>query len=326
MPRADISSDPSTTSQARLVRETTPVFSRSHGRLGNLSALVPRPPNLVACDLSGGFEFVSAMGLWDLYLQIAGSLGPRRRRGRQRCPRKGRKGVTIGVEAWNFNRKVLDIQTFLSSLHCAWKMPSLHPSMRSAASSLFELVNQGSPAMQRSLPWTGVRSCVCSTLQFPVAIGAPSMSNHPIRARHPPSPCDSSCCSSRTGVSPFWSIRCTIGIHWSCSNTCTLSNMRQMQKLRRCLMHYPKTHVLSRSLQLENGPFESWQPQVYSLFFLCVRVQGQLATERGLNNTLSKYLPQISCSIMQLWDPKVQTHGLKVRSPLLVLNAIAVNG
>ena len=34
------------------------------------------PSNLVACDLSGGFEFVS-VGLWDLYLQIAGSLGPR---------------------------------------------------------------------------------------------------------------------------------------------------------------------------------------------------------------------------------------------------------
>ena len=90
--------------KARLVRETTPERRRDgrhgrHGRHGRLSALVPRPPNLVACDLSGGFEFVSAMGLWDLYLQIAGSLGPRRRRGRRRCPRKGRKGVTIGVEA-----------------------------------------------------------------------------------------------------------------------------------------------------------------------------------------------------------------------------------
>ena len=84
MPRADISSDPSTTSQARLVRETTPE-RRRHGRHGNLSASLLRPPNLVACDLSGGFEFVSAMGLWDLYLPIAASLGPRPRRGRRRC-------------------------------------------------------------------------------------------------------------------------------------------------------------------------------------------------------------------------------------------------
>ena len=97
MPRADISSDPSTTSQARLVRETTPE-RRRHGRHGNLSASVLRPPNLVACDLSGGFEFVSAMGLWDLYLPIAASRGPRPRRGRRRCALKRRKGVTIGLK------------------------------------------------------------------------------------------------------------------------------------------------------------------------------------------------------------------------------------
>ena len=166
MPRADISSDPSTTSQARLVRETTPEHRR-HGRHGNLSASVLRLPNLVACDLSGGFEFVSAMGLWDLYLPIAASLGPRPRRGRRRWALKRRKGVTIGLKPETSTGRHWALELFSRLCIVHGKMPSLHPSMRSAASSLFELVNQGSPAMQRSLPWTGVRSCVSSTLQFP---------------------------------------------------------------------------------------------------------------------------------------------------------------
>ena len=62
------------------------------------------PSNLVACDLSGGFEFVS-VGLWDLYLQIAGSLGPRlrRRRRKRRCARKGSlKLQPEGIGHWNF--------------------------------------------------------------------------------------------------------------------------------------------------------------------------------------------------------------------------------
>ena len=95
MSRADISSDPSTTSQAP-VGETMPEFK--HGNL------YP-PSNLVACDLSGGFEFVS-VGLWDLYLQIAGSLGPRRRKRRRRKRRCARKGSLKlqpeGIGHWNF--------------------------------------------------------------------------------------------------------------------------------------------------------------------------------------------------------------------------------
>ena len=101
------------------------------------------PSNLVACDLSGGFEFVS-VGLWDLSLQIAGSLGPRlrRRRRKRRCARKGSlKLQPEGIGHWKFPP--------VSSLCME---DAISSPKHAATSSLSELANQGSRASQPPNP------------------------------------------------------------------------------------------------------------------------------------------------------------------------------
>ena len=160
----------------------------------------------------------------------------------------------------------MDIGNFLRSLHCAWKMPSLHPSMQ---------------PLQAFLNWQ-IRVAVPVSLQTPL----------------------------------------DVRLLWQCRDIATLFSVESVVDLlwRKILCQ----RCMHSSFPLRAG---SHRCKVCSLF--CVRVmdQGQLALDGGAFE--QDFVQMLASHIMQLYAvvrSKGANSWIKVRSPLLVLNAIAVHG
>ena len=253
MSRADISSDPSTTSQAP-VGETMPEFKH-----GNLSSAI-KPGSL--------------WSIWWLWVCVCGTLG------------------FVPSNCW-----------------VPWTTAT-------AKEAEAKVRTEGKPETSTGRDWTLELSSglfivhgrchlftqACSHFK-PFWIGrvaVPCKEKYPIRASQPPSPVG---CEA------------TLAMSWH-------SNSFQCRKCRKSVVakdSVPKMDALFI-------PFESWQPQVQSLQFVLCQSHGPRSTGSWRRAVWTRLCPNVCLKYHAVVRSKGANSWIKVRSPLLVLTAIAVHG